>query len=246
MTCGKMLKIPVPSLAILLGAIALNFFCIPMPALRAQSSMDTAIPHPPSRGRAGGTRGCNSYAQTLPENRSAALILLASPRGDIQTLASRPTFAWYVRDAVDLPLIFRIYKQPPASEPWPISGLLPILELTHPELRSQAGLVSLTLPDTVPALQPGERYLWQVELRCDPNDPSSGIFAEADIEVVTQPGSRPFWYDKLQMALRAPQQLGSAALRAALLTDAGVPSQGAKDLGDRPIAEVSTNFWLIP
>lgn len=130
--------------------------------------------------RSGGSRGCALAApggDTLLAAKPALVLLGAE--GVMQTSAQAPLFAWYVRDRGSWPLEFRIYRQRLDA---PDEAEL-VVELANAAVVSQAGIMTLPLPEQVTTLEPGRRYWWQVELRCDPHDASANIFAEAELEV---------------------------------------------------------------
>lgn len=139
-------------------------------AATSQGSKETP---PRTSGRSGGTRGCEAreaIASTLP-----ALMLLTPNHASPKVTASSPTFAWFIRDRAPQPLTFRLYQYEPNSQ-------TTRLVMRDDRLISQPGIMVMSLPQ--PKLTVGQRYLWQVEVICDPNRPSSNMFAEADVEVV--------------------------------------------------------------
>lgn len=166
---------------------------------------------PPS-GRSAGTRGCGSLTRPA-QSQVPALILLAPNQQPGKTGASRPTFAWFVRDAKSLPMEFRLYEQT-------ADGFQLVQEVKGDRLKSTPGIMVLPPDPTMPELAPGKRYRWQVELICDPDNPSGNLFAESELQVVAiQPQLRSqlrqqhdrakqaqlyaqanLWYDSLSVA----------------------------------------------
>jgi hypothetical protein len=141
------------------------------PAL-VQADEDKA---PPS-GRSSGGRGCSSA--TMPtQGGIPALILIAPSQQPGQTTSTRPSFAWFVRDAVSVPMEFRLYERK-------ANGFTLIQEIKGAEFKSTPGIMLLNPTASMPELQVGQRYRWQVELVCDAGRPSSNLFAESDLEVV--------------------------------------------------------------
>jgi hypothetical protein len=137
----------------------------------------------PSMGRSTGSRGCG-IAGTAPEAATLAtsgdvpaLILLAPPDQRGQTVSTRPTFAWFVRDLTPMPLEFRIYEQTNV-------GYTLLQEIKGDTFRSTPGIMTLPAPAGLLKLSPGKRYRWQVELVCDPARPSGNLFAQAEVDVV--------------------------------------------------------------
>ncbi len=106
-----------------------------------------------------------------------ALILLAPNQQPGKTASSRPTFAWFVRDADGLPMEFRLYEQTAA-------GFQLIQEIKGDRLKSSPGIMVLPPAPTMPDLTPGKNYRWQVELICNPDSPSGNLFAESELQVV--------------------------------------------------------------
>ncbi|HEY9897268.1 MAG TPA: DUF928 domain-containing protein [Candidatus Sericytochromatia bacterium] len=129
---------------------------------------------PPS-GRSSGGRGCGS--STLPAANVPALILITPEGQSGQTVSTRPTFAWFVRDAAPVPLEFRLYEQDG-------DRFVLVQAIKDDRLRSAPGIMVLSADDGLPELTVGKRYRWQVELVCNPSRPSSNLFAEATMEVV--------------------------------------------------------------
>ncbi len=136
-----------------------------------------------THGRAGGSRGCAIAAPGgggILLAAKPALVLLGMEEMALlpdQSQAARPLFAWYVRDRGSWPLEFRIYRQRLDA---PNESDL-VVELSSEHSVSRAGVMTLRLPEHVPPLEPGRRYWWQVELRCDPDDASGNVFAEAEL-----------------------------------------------------------------
>lgn len=145
-----------------------------------------------------------------------------------QTIADRPTFAWFVPDAQSLPIEFSLYQLQPAGE-----------QLVEPRgekliyktaMQSSLGVMSIALPQTQPALQIGQRYRWQVVLICNPNSPSSAIVTDAELEVVTPPRSLDvsdlvdpdrvaaagLWYDAITLTLHNASAQSGANQRSLL------------------------------
>ncbi|XGV96990.1 MAG: DUF928 domain-containing protein [Leptolyngbya sp. BL-A-14] len=130
----------------------------------------------PTNGRSSGGRGCGTSAQSNA-SQVPALILL-TPNGQAgQTVSTRPTFAWFVRDAVSFPIEFRLYEQN-------ANRFKLVKEIKDDRLRSAPGIMVMSSAGALPELTVGKRYRWQVELVCNPSRPSSNLFAEAALEVI--------------------------------------------------------------
>ncbi|BAY50247.1 hypothetical protein SAMD00079811_78760 (plasmid) [Scytonema sp. HK-05] len=133
----------------------------------------------PPTGRSSGGRGCGTTTQPAQSNVSA-LILLA-PRGySRQTVSTRPTFAWFVRDAASVAMEFRLYEQEN-------NRFKLVKEIKDESFKTSPGIMVLSPSDSTPELTVGKRYRWQVELVCDPSRPSGNLFAQSEIEVVPIP-----------------------------------------------------------
>jgi hypothetical protein len=115
-----------------------------------------------------GTRG-GCTANSLP-------ITAIAPKGYVgQTIATRPTFQWYIAEAESVQLKFVLDQMDAGGNP---------KQVWQSSLQSRSGFDSLTLPADVPALEANQSYRWRVVLLCNPNRPSSAIISDAFIEVV--------------------------------------------------------------
>lgn len=181
---------------------------------------------PQTGGRSGGTRGCDAR-ETIASTNLPALMLLTPSRALAKTTGPNPTFAWFIRDAAPQSLTFRLYQYESNSQT--------VRQIMHDDhIVSQPGIMVLSLPEI--ALSVGQRYLWQVELVCNPNRPSGNVFAEADLEVVaiepalamklaktedlndraTLYAEAGFWHDALTLMLVDDRSVGT---RKAMLDD---------------------------
>jgi hypothetical protein len=125
-----------------------------------------------------------------------------------RTASSYPTFAWYVPDEEPFPVEFNLYTLEANGE----------FQLIHSAaLTSSTRVMNYTLPASEPALQVGQRYLWQVFLICDPTVLSSAVDIEAFVDVVAPEGAgvdgtmgaaqlaeQGLWYDALAQAIAEP------------------------------------------
>lgn len=153
---------------------------------------------PPS-GRSSGGRGCGTAAQTV-QSDIPSLILLA-PQGSTKTVSTRPTFAWFVRDAAPVSMEFRLYAQMENNR------YKLIKEIKDDRFKTVPGVMMLSLVQTTPELALG-RYRWQVALVCDRSHPSSNLFAESELEVVPMP------LDLKARLEKTPEQFSQASLYA--------------------------------
>jgi hypothetical protein len=168
---------------------------------------------PNTGGRSAGSRGCEVSAPAA--NEMPALMLLVPQESVAKTTETRPTFAWFVRDETPQPMIFRLYQYQ-SGESSNEATVKRIWERQDTTFVSQSGISVYTLPETAPALTVGQRYLWQVELVCNPNRPSGNLFAEADLQVIapepsansianlTQQLSAGLWHNALTTAFITP------------------------------------------
>ena len=97
-----------------------------------------------------------------------------------QTISTHPTFSWYVPDSESLPMEFHLEEYNDQGDRHRIQKI---------ELQSTPGIMSLSLPETLPGLEVGRRYRWQVVLLCRPNYPSRALVAGAEIELVETPST---------------------------------------------------------
>jgi Domain of Unknown Function (DUF928) len=169
----------------------------------------------PTSGRSSGSRGCGT---TVASNQTGpALILLSLTASPAQTVLTRPTFAWFVRDNTSVPIEFRLYERENNSYKL-------VKEIKDNSFKSTAGITVLTLSESAPSLNVGKQYRWQVVLVCDQARPSGNLFAESDIQVAPiQPSlksqlerardilgqaklyaSSNLWFDALGIVLKYP------------------------------------------
>lgn len=114
----------------------------------------------------GGSRGeCakidNSITLIVPKN---------SKTNAPKTISPRPTFSWHMEKKSNLPIKFTLVE--PGQN-------LYIKEFSPSEI--EKGFATLTIPETVPALEIGKKYRWTVSFLCSRQHPSRNPFAEASI-----------------------------------------------------------------
>lgn len=218
------------------GCIALSLLLAPPAWANYSPPDDLSAPR-------GGTTTTGRRGGCLGMTESLTAI---APRSHVgQTLSPRPTFTWFVSEPEALPIEFQLYAASPTGE----------TELVYAaELQSAPGMMTLALPETQPALQPGQRYLWQVILFCNPNSPSSAVVSEAELELgqaspeltaalaaasdpadrATLLGEAGFWYDAIAQTVSESTPAAQAA-QTALLTDLAEleASGGSGDRSDR-------------
>ncbi|MEH2421519.1 MAG: DUF928 domain-containing protein [Nostoc sp.] len=152
---------------------------IPTTALADWNNNSSNDPPPQTTGTSGGSRGCETKSETSLSS-IPALILLAPSQIYGQTLATRPTFAWFISNSASWQMEFRLYQYDPASKQSKL-----VKEIKDKNFKSSPGIMMLSLSS--PELLVGGRYLWQVELVCDANRPSGNPFATAAMKVVLKP-----------------------------------------------------------
>jgi len=174
---------------------------------------------------------------------------LTAPSGRLgQTVSTRPTFAWFVRDASSWPIEFRLYEHDLSNDTFKL-----VKEIKDEGFKSSPGIMVLSLSKSNLELSTGKRYRWQVELVCNPSHPSSNLFAESEIEVVpiqaklrthrhpdqlkqadiyTQAN---LWYDALGTVLTPEEDSTSMRLRFSLLNKVAVDDTERVALRNSPI-----------
>ncbi len=141
-----------------------------------------------------GTRGFCEDSKTR-----LALTAIAPLSHTGQTSGNQPTLAWFVpghpaKDAVSYKMELILLKetqektQPPRRVVW-----------RNSQLQSKPGIMTFKLPNEVKLL-PGERYIWQIVLKCNPSLPSQNQVAEAPIQRVaagsaSDSANEEHWYD---------------------------------------------------
>ncbi|BAY28070.1 hypothetical protein NIES2100_78990 [Calothrix sp. NIES-2100] len=212
----------------LIAAILVGISLLPI-AVIAEDKAPPDDKAPPT-GRSSGGRGCGTTTQPAPSN-VPALILLAPSSYSGKTISTRPTFAWFVRDAAAVAMEFRLYEQ--ENNRYKL-----LKEIKDDNFKTFPGIMLLSPSNSIPELTVGKRYRWQVELVCDPSRPSGNLFAESEIEVVPIPANLKkqvestsdrltqaklyaqanLWYDAFGEAFASPSdEIGLKDLRVSLL-----------------------------
>lgn len=121
-----------------------------------------------------GSRSCGTGSPDLT-------LLALAPQDHVgKTALSHPTFVWYVPDADEFFVKFRLYelkKSGPRPE---------FEEVIEVPLVSTPGTMAFTLPPEQPGLTPGSDYVWQVTITCDEDDTSAQTVAEAELSVAAE------------------------------------------------------------
>lgn len=106
------------------------------------------------------------------------------------------------------------------------------------KLTGKPGIVGVSLPESAPALQVGQKYFWQMAVACDPDQPTKLSIISSWVERVNPStaatddriatlAAQGIWYDVVtMMALQRYQQPSDRAVAedwATLMQDAGLP-----------------------
>lgn len=193
-------------------------------SIGARSNAPSANPSSPSESGTTGKRGgCTGETETV-------LTALAPYKHTGQTISTHPTFAWFVPDSQSFPMEVRLYR-------YDTNGGRELLQTM--ELQSVPGIMKQSLPEDKPGLSVGERYLWQVVIFCDRNQPSGNLVTEAEIDVVEMPADLEtalatttdsieraklyaeagVWYDAIAEALGTPESTRTREYVLGLLDD---------------------------
>ncbi len=149
-----------------------------MPTFALGNQRNSDEPPPKTNGRSAGSRGCSNNKPIL-QNSPPAIILLTPNKNSVRTISNSPSFAWFVRDSKRRQVQFRLYKEDTKTKKYSL-----VKEIQDQDFHSKSGIMVLLMPKKV-MLSKGNKYLWQVELICDRRHPSSNLFAEAELEVVS-------------------------------------------------------------
>lgn len=158
------------------------------------------------------------------------------------TAESRPTFTWFLPNDESVPVEFSFYRLGTAGSD----------DLKHIEtLTYEAGINQYQLPLEV-ELEPGERYLWQLVLYCNPNRPSTALVYEAEVDFVPilensiqivdmavheqaqLLAEAGYWYDAIA-TLGTSQQSDISAMRSVLLDDLAIAEQAIAPSNENPV-----------
>jgi hypothetical protein len=139
------------------------------------------------------TRGCS-----VGEARQGRFVALAPISNIGQTIASHPTFNWYIPGKTPYKLRFEV-----ALADTEFDSIIYTANLD-----SQPGLMQLTLPKSNPGLTIGQSYNWRVILQCETGRPSADQLVGGEVEVVAGNPSTSaqtyaesgLWYDAFAIA----------------------------------------------
>lgn len=141
-------------------------------------SQRSDVDRPPNTGgQSAGSRGCSVEGLTPQRsfNTAPPLTILSPDAGLQYTTLEYPTFAWFMGVNTANPVEFRIYEYQEDSD----VELFYSVELDDDA--SSPGIKLLSLPTSLPPLSLDHKYVWQVEVVCDPAHPSGNLFVEAEL-----------------------------------------------------------------
>lgn len=147
---------------------------------------------PPS----GHTRGTGSRSNSClrGERANIPLTILAPITHVGQTAQEHPTLFWFVPGDRSLPIEVSIYEENRTRE-------RPALILQQQiSLKSQPGIMKISLPSNRSGLEVGKRYLWEVSLICDTENRAKDRIARAYISRIAKSkdgDNKQLWYDLL-------------------------------------------------
>ncbi|MBM0744580.1 DUF928 domain-containing protein [Phormidium sp. CLA17] len=231
-------------LALLLGTIAAIDLVEPALARPVQSSnsaktqlarrrLNFRVGVRPSRFRVGGfSRAASCGNQPLTALVPPQTQGLAAGQKEVQdpvdkTTVDRPTFFIHLAALPAKTAQFTLQNEAGTEQ----------LHSVKFNLTDKAGIVGITLPKSAPALQVGQKYVWQVSVACDSENAANTVVVSSWVERVhptTATGDQLMalaeqgvWQDALSLlALRRFQQPGDRAAEenwSALMEDAGLP-----------------------
>ena len=124
------------------------------------------------------TRGTCSPASDNSEKANSATLTALAPYGHVgQSAATNPIFTWYISDRESYPVEFWLYESDPAG--YQGKGK----QVYQTRLSSSAGITTHSLPTEV-SLVPGQTYIWQVAIICNPNSLSQSLVVNNRVEIV--------------------------------------------------------------
>lgn len=139
---------------------------------RADTSANSTFQYvPPQRGTPKSTQGTGSRGCT--QSTPVTLGLLVPNDHNGQTISDRPTFFLYVSDKTSVPVEFALVE-PGVAKPLYVQKMQV----------EKGGIIQVTLPSELPALESGKKYRWSASLICDANRPSNNVFVQSWIQRV--------------------------------------------------------------
>lgn len=154
-----------------------------------QTTSEHSSDNPPNTsGQSAGSRGClftDSYSDQDIGLQNLAPLTILNANDSIQyTTLEYPTFAWVMGFGTQQPIEFRLYQSNNEGE-----NIELLYETNLLDAQSSAGIKLFSLPNFLNPLSLDGKYIWQVEVICDPDRPSSNLFVEAELDRIEAPAS---------------------------------------------------------
>ena len=124
--------------------------------------------------------GSNGHRTACSRTKGKETLTVLSPIYG-KTVSTRPVFSWFVPDTESYPMEIYLYEYTEKGKGEEILAEIP--------LQSKLGIMNYTFPQEKVALSVGKKYIWQIVLMCDKNNPIKDVIAEAVFEVVDIPAS---------------------------------------------------------
>ncbi|WP_199247657.1 DUF928 domain-containing protein [[Phormidium] sp. ETS-05] len=160
---------------------------LPTGAQATPGIFESSDPEPPGRRIGGATRGPDAEkrmclqdddrsrrnlppaptSETVSPDMEKRLLTVLLPDQDTKlglTVEAHPTFFWYVPNTSARQVEFLLMDE------------TDVIYETQVNISGNAGIVSLTLPETAPALTESKYYRWYVFMVCDPTDRGSDAY----------------------------------------------------------------------
>ena len=122
----------------------------------------------------GSSGGCNGTETT-------SLTAFAPYTHIGKTNSTHPTFVWFVPDRQSYPVELQLSKYNASNASGKGNTVFKVT------LKSTSGIMSYSLPKNQLGLSPGQKYVWQVAILCNPNRPSTDLVFSTEIIVVDTP-----------------------------------------------------------
>lgn len=171
---------------------------------------------PEGRGQGGGSRGpCEQYS-----GLTALVPIVKQAQKEFhwsQTTVDRPVFWFYAPEGLSAQVPVELALRDGSNKT--------LYKTTIKVPQTPAGVFSLSLPATAPALQAGQVYRWSLSLYCDPQD--TPVSVEGAIKRVNLP----------QPVQQQLSQAKTPVERAALYAKQGIWQEGLTTLGQQRVAK---------
>jgi Domain of Unknown Function (DUF928) len=201
----SMLSLATVSGAIFLPVAIAPVFSIPQQTPNLNSNWQIAqIFRPPNRGAPRSTEGAGTRGSCISSPRKLTPLTPALPGNNLGlTVSAHPTFFAYIprSSATSVELII---KDKGGQEISKTTFGIPTQAVpgNPPDIVTQPGIVSITLPSTAKPLEIGKMYQWQLVLVCSTRDPLS-----SEIRNVNKVPSKTAWIERIQPSATLTNQL---------------------------------------